>query len=484
MAHEVFVSYSSKDKAVADAAVSALENHKIRCWCAPRDIRPGDDWGEAIANAITSSKVFLLIFSGNANRSQRVLDELNLAISSELTILPFRIEKLDPSGAMRLHLSTRHWLDAFVPSWDRHIEELVQTVASNLHMELAAREDKAAVPPTRRKKTLGWVLATLFVILLLTAGAVFGLPKILPAQESTDSAPNEAQTPTLSPTPEGTALGGSEENPIIWMYVPPAELDFSDVSVMAENIAAEFEAQNPGMVMKAIPATDKASITEALCDGEAQIGFLGAFTYLVAAERECGEVKLIWDAYSGLSYGGELVVRADSGITSIEELRGKTLCIPAYDSTSGWVLPSLEIRAAIGDPEAFFGEIIEVGAHPFVLDKVYNGECVAGTTYNDARESSSLPGVMNTLTVIFQTNPVPTTNVTFTEAIDGDLEQTLVEFFLAVSQESQDFARLNNFTISEDVTFRLIEINDYYNSIRDLLERAGASAEEFVTLER
>ena len=48
MAHDVFISYSTKDKPTADAACAALEAKGIRCWIAPRDILPGSDWGEAI----------------------------------------------------------------------------------------------------------------------------------------------------------------------------------------------------------------------------------------------------------------------------------------------------------------------------------------------------------------------------------------------------------------------------------------------------
>jgi hypothetical protein len=46
MTHDVFISYSSLDKAVADAACAALEAYGIRCWIAPRDIVPGKEWGE------------------------------------------------------------------------------------------------------------------------------------------------------------------------------------------------------------------------------------------------------------------------------------------------------------------------------------------------------------------------------------------------------------------------------------------------------
>ena len=51
LAHDVFISYSSKDKPAADAACAVLESKGIRCWIAPRDIIPGADWGESIIEA-------------------------------------------------------------------------------------------------------------------------------------------------------------------------------------------------------------------------------------------------------------------------------------------------------------------------------------------------------------------------------------------------------------------------------------------------
>ena len=41
---DVFISYSSKDKPVADAICNRLESGNLRCWYAPRDILPGADW--------------------------------------------------------------------------------------------------------------------------------------------------------------------------------------------------------------------------------------------------------------------------------------------------------------------------------------------------------------------------------------------------------------------------------------------------------
>lgn len=154
MAQDVFVSYSSIDKTITDTIVASMEQNQIRCWYAPRDIKPSEDWGKAISNAIEESKIFLIIFSGNSNRSQHVLDELNLAIYQEIPILPFRIENLEPDGAMRLHLSSRHWLDAYDSSWETHIKKLILTVSS--HLETTIAEEDVEVPETLKKspKTL------------------------------------------------------------------------------------------------------------------------------------------------------------------------------------------------------------------------------------------------------------------------------------------------------------------------------------------
>ena len=51
MTHDVLISYSSKHKSTADAVYAKLEQEGVRCWIAPRDIRPGQEWGEAVIEA-------------------------------------------------------------------------------------------------------------------------------------------------------------------------------------------------------------------------------------------------------------------------------------------------------------------------------------------------------------------------------------------------------------------------------------------------
>jgi TIR domain len=126
--HEVFISYSSKDKKWADAACGVLEKHKIRCWIAPRDITPGTEWGAAIISGMDGSKIMVLIFSTHANQSAQVRREVERAIGKGLAVLPFRIEDVSPEGAMEYALSNTHWLDGFTPPIERQFDLLARSV--------------------------------------------------------------------------------------------------------------------------------------------------------------------------------------------------------------------------------------------------------------------------------------------------------------------------------------------------------------------
>lgn len=128
MAHDVFISYSSKDKPTADAACAALESRGIRCWIAPRDVYPGEEYAASLVRALHESRVMVLVFSSGANRSPQVLREVERAVSRGVPILPLRIEDVPPSEAMEYYISSRHWLDALSPPLEEHLVRLADTV--------------------------------------------------------------------------------------------------------------------------------------------------------------------------------------------------------------------------------------------------------------------------------------------------------------------------------------------------------------------
>ena len=88
----VFISYSSKDYRTACIIKGVLENNGIKCWMAPESIPSGGDYSSAIPEAIENCVVFLLVLSRNAQSSNWVPKELDLAISYNKTIIPFQID--------------------------------------------------------------------------------------------------------------------------------------------------------------------------------------------------------------------------------------------------------------------------------------------------------------------------------------------------------------------------------------------------------
>jgi hypothetical protein len=128
--YDVFICYSSKDKHIADAVCSSLEAKHIRCWMAPRDIRPGEEWAESIISAISQSGALVLIYSGNSNSSPQVLREVERAVSRGMMIIPFRVEDTVPTKSMEYFLGPNHWLDAMTPPLEQHIERLERAIHS------------------------------------------------------------------------------------------------------------------------------------------------------------------------------------------------------------------------------------------------------------------------------------------------------------------------------------------------------------------
>lgn len=124
----VFISHSSHDKSEAELLVRGLESRGIQCWIAPRNIQPGTPYPEAIIRALNICRIMVVIFSGAANESDQVMQEVERAVSKKLTIIPIRIENILPTGSLELMLSSRHWLDAYQSPLENHFEALAKSI--------------------------------------------------------------------------------------------------------------------------------------------------------------------------------------------------------------------------------------------------------------------------------------------------------------------------------------------------------------------
>ena len=271
---------------------------------------------------------------------------------------------------------------------------------------------------------------------------------------------------------------GTEENPIIWVFVPSGETE--RVTAGAESVVALLEAET-GLFFDVLIATEYAGAIEAMCADppEADMSSLATFSYVMAADRGCAEAAMLSVRYGSPTYNGQFLVHADSGLSELSDLAGTTFCRPDPLSTSGWVIPSVMLRGAGVDPDTDLAEIVDAGSHDAVAAAVYDGTCDVGATYVDARTriEETYPDVMDMTVVIALEPDIPNDGVQFQSNVDAELRAQIIAGLLAISATEEGLEALNTAYQWEELT----EADDsFYDAFRQILQAAGISAEDLV----
>ena len=107
----MFVSYASLDAAVANSIVEDLESRGLTCRIAPRDVKPGAQYADAIVRAINEARAVVLVMSGSAVGSSHVGKEIERASSKRKQIIAFRIDSAPLNHALEYFLSESQWID-------------------------------------------------------------------------------------------------------------------------------------------------------------------------------------------------------------------------------------------------------------------------------------------------------------------------------------------------------------------------------------
>jgi TolB-like protein/Tfp pilus assembly protein PilF len=124
----VFISYASQDNALAVSLCAALESSGITCWIAPRDVRPGDFYADAIVHAINACQVLILVLSANSIASPHVIREVERASAKRRPIIAFRVDATPLPAGLEYFLSASHWLDASAADAERSFPVLIEAI--------------------------------------------------------------------------------------------------------------------------------------------------------------------------------------------------------------------------------------------------------------------------------------------------------------------------------------------------------------------
>ena len=141
-----------------------------------------------------------------------------------------------------------------------------------------------------------------------------------------------------------------------------------------------------GVPVKLFTPADYDGVIQGLLGGSLDYAWLGASAYakIYLTDPEAVEVKLTkMNTNDSTGYYSIGFARKDSGITNMDEAKGKVFAFADPNSTSGYLVPGAELTAKYGKLEEYFSEVKMSGGHEQTIVGVSNGDFAAGVSWAD-----------------------------------------------------------------------------------------------------
>jgi phosphonate transport system substrate-binding protein len=325
----------------------------------------------------------------------------------------------------------------------------------------------------------------IFVLLGLLVAASLALSACGPAATPAPTQPPATEAPTATEAP--MAEYGTADNPLVMALAPSATSQ--ELQTGGEAIAAKLS-EMTGYTIKVTVPTSYGALVEAMGSGNAHIGWLPPFAYVVAHEKGYADVGLAVIRFGSDHYGAQFIANAAHGFTSyydaasgkntadaktaLAQFDGKKPCWTDPLSSSGYVIPLGILKDA--------GVSVKTGAwvqgHSTVVKSIYlspNGEiCDFGATFIDARSgvAKDFPDVNDKVVIIWTTDPIiPNDNVSYASALPADVREKLTQALLDLASTEDGKTLLKNG--GYDIESLKVVDDTFYDEFRVYLQASG-----------
>ncbi|MGR3546741.1 MAG: phosphonate ABC transporter substrate-binding protein [Roseovarius sp.] len=215
-----------------------------------------------------------------------------------------------------------------------------------------------------------------------------------------------------------------------------------------------------GVPTKVFTPADYDGVIQGLLGGTIDVAWLGASSYAKTylTDPTAVEPVLVKVNMDG-SYGYHSIgfTRKDTGITSLADMKGKTFGFGDPNSTSGYLIPSIEIPVETGasmESGDYFGEVKFTGGHEQTIVAVANGDIDAGVTWADGQgawedgyNSGALRKAvdaglvdMNQIVEIWKSKPIPEGPVVLRQALPEDVKLKVTGLWASLKSIDPDCA--------------------------------------------
>lgn len=202
-----------------------------------------------------------------------------------------------------------------------------------------------------------------------------------------------------------------------------------------------------GVPTKLFAPADYNGVIQGLLGGTIDMAWLGASAYAAVylENPDVAEPVLVKTNLDGsYTYYSIGFARVDSAIAKLEDVQGKTFGFGDPNSTSGYLIPAVEIPAQTGksmESGDYFGEVVFTGGHEQTIVAVVNGDVDAGVTWADGQgawedgyNSGALRKAvdaglvdMNDIVEIWRSKPIPEGPVVLRKALPEDVKAKMTE---------------------------------------------------------
>ena len=223
---------------------------------------------------------------------------------------------------------------------------------------------------------------------------------------------------------------------------------------------ADYTTEALGVETKLFAPADYNGVIQGLLGGTLDMAWLGASSYAATylQDPEAVEPVLVKVNMDGsIGYHSIGFARKESGIASLEDMQGKVFGFGDPNSTSGYLIPSIEIPQATGstmESGDYFGEVKFTGGHEQTIVAVFNGDIDGGVTWADGQgnwedgyNSGALRKAvdaglidMNELVQIWKSKVIPEGPIVLRKALPAEVKATMTELVDTLHERDVDCA--------------------------------------------
>lgn len=270
----------------------------------------------------------------------------------------------------------------------------------------------------------------------------------------------------------GASAADCEDPEALRFSIIPTEETIQELTLYKPVI--DYLSSQTGKKIEFYMPTSYASVIEAMLGGWVDIGVHGPYSYVIAHEKDPSiEVFATYAKRpghlqeEGPGYRGALITRKDSGLDSIEDLKGKVLGLTDPASTSGNLVPRVAFTKVIGsDLEDYFSKVVYTGGHDLSTMAVYEGKVDAAFVATHRFDNVVDRGMvkMEDFNVLWSSPPIPQDPFAYRGALCDDLKAKIKATFLTLQDVPEAKLFLDNVKSN-----RFVEMTDAdYDIIRDL----------------